>query len=156
MNWQTESGNFILRKAELNDIQLLFTWANDSEVRLQAFHQEPIVWEKHEAWFTRKMASPDTEIYILEKDSIPVGQIRFDFDALENGWVIDYSVEHGSRGKGIGKLLVSSGISMLNKKPVIALVKNANLPSAKIFEQLDFTMTADQDIHSPVKKFKLR
>ncbi len=133
---------FSIRKATINDAELLFNWANDEKVRANAIRPQKITWDNHIKWFNHKLASSNYFL-ILEKDAIPVGQIRFDFDGEENGWVISYSISSENRGKKLGKAIVVLGMKYINKFPVIAYVRPSNLPSLKIFESLQFKKNSE-------------
>ena len=40
-----------LRKVNLNDVELIFKWANDPDVRNNSFNTNQIVWDEHVKWF---------------------------------------------------------------------------------------------------------
>jgi len=65
-----------LRKAECADVDLLFEWANDSEVRNNSFNTVDIKYEEHKRWFENCMLDKDVDIYICCLDDDSVGQIR--------------------------------------------------------------------------------
>ena len=54
-----------LKKVEPTDVDLLYQWANDSEVRKNAFHTEPILYENHVKWFANVLADASMYQYIL-------------------------------------------------------------------------------------------
>ena len=126
-----------LRKATVQDAELLFNWANDDVVRSNSIHSEKIIWADHLNWLDHKLSSSNI-LLILQVGEQPAGQIRFDFDCQENGWLIDYSISPDHRGKGLGKLIVAMGMAYLKKFPIIAYVKLNNGPSLKVFESLQF------------------
>lgn len=130
-----------LRKITQDDKKLLFDWANDKEVRNNAIRSSNIKWEDHDKWFDRIISSNHTIVYILEVNTIPVGQIRFDKE--QNHYLIDYSVDKNQRGKGFGKLLVELGYALLEKEigspcTLMAHVKLENPASSRVFEKLGF------------------
>ena len=51
-----------LRVADWGDVDLLFSWANDKEVRKNSFSSEPICYEEHLAWFRKKYQERDSQI----------------------------------------------------------------------------------------------
>ena len=53
------------REATSSDVDLIFTWANDPEGRRFSFHHEPIPYEDHVNWFTRKLSDDTCRIYIV-------------------------------------------------------------------------------------------
>lgn len=127
-----------LRRVVEEDIDLLFRWVNDKEVRKNSIKSDSILPEEHQKWFKAKMASTNSRQYILEVNKIPAGQIRFDYDELEKAWTIDYSIAVEHRGFGLGKILVQIGLETFGECPVIAYVKPENERSKKVFESLGF------------------
>lgn len=130
---------YTLRKAMLDDVNLYFEWSNDSVVRKNSLKTSLITWETHAHWFDIKMKDEKCVIYILEKKSIAVGQIRFDFE--DNYWMIDYSIARANRGSGLGLLIVKKGILKMRQAfpqaRFRAIVKKKNRPSINIFERLN-------------------
>ncbi|MCB0478273.1 MAG: GNAT family N-acetyltransferase [Crocinitomicaceae bacterium] len=132
----------ILRKATSDDIKLIFDWANDIEVRKNAFNQDPIAYEDHKKWFNNKLEEAHSFIYILEVNNVPAGQIRFDLRL--NSWYIDYSVSVSFRSQNLGEYLIRLGISHLSKElnyrgeEIIGEVKKENIASQKTFIRCGF------------------
>jgi len=130
-----------LIEAENKDAELIFNWANDPEVRVNAVNKEPIIYENHLTWFNKKLKSEETLIFIAYLEEIPVGQIRFDKNLTD--WQIDYLIDNKFRGKGLGKEIVLQG--MLKMKELFemnlkftAFVKVNNVASIKVFRKLNY------------------
>lgn len=141
-----------LREAQAGDAELLFSWANDIDVRRNAFSQHEITWEEHEKWFKRKLNDKDCHIYIAQTDGVPVGQIRLD---IEGGKArIDYSVEAQRRGQGIGKEMLRQAqlIPDLGVCGFLAQVKTGNAASAAAFAACGFRRTAEHDGYAEYEK----
>ena len=47
---EAERNKLYLRTADENDMDLLFQWANDPDVRKNSFHSEPISYETHKKY----------------------------------------------------------------------------------------------------------
>ena len=131
-----------LKEVNPSDVDLLFEWANDSEVRKNAFHTEPILYENHVKWFAKMLDEPSVYQYILYREELPVGQIRLN---VENGEaLIDYSISAKYRGMGYGsKLLelIKKQVVLNRISDVIKLtgqVKYENPASARAFEKCGF------------------
>lgn len=94
-----------IRKVTEADAELLFSWANDIDVRRNAFTQREIVWDEHVQWLKKKLADENCLMYIAylymtDMSEKPVGQIRLD---IEKGRAeIDYSIIPLLRGQGYG------------------------------------------------------
>lgn len=128
---------FKIRYASVEDSKILFDWANDADVRENAFNTEKIKWENHQEWFRSKMECSKTIVFILEMDSIPVGQVRFDYDTVNKYWLLDYSIDKKQRGLGLGSLLINYSIKKV-KGDIRAFVKTENISSWKVFEKNNF------------------
>lgn len=126
-----------LRKAILEDAETLYNWAISADARINAINNEFFSFENHLTWFTNKLKSFNTSIFILEDFQNKVGQIRFDL--IEGFYEIDFFIDSKYRGKGLGKSIVKMGINKLNCSKFKAKVLNSNLPSQKVFESLNFT-----------------
>jgi len=129
-----------VRRAKATDCLLYWCWANDPVVRENAFNQQPIRWEDHQSWFEKRLNNPDTFMLLIECDFGPVGQVRF--DRSDSSFVIGYSIAKQFRGFGLGKSILKRAINCLRQEKPITLigdVKEANLPSRKVFKQLGFS-----------------
>lgn len=130
-----------LREATDEDMDLLFSWANDPEVRRQSFNQSPISYETHQKWFGRIMEDASIRQLILMNDLIPVGQVRLNINGEKAE--ISYSVSQEFRQQGFGSAIVKTIIAWArNNLPtvdkLIARVKPDNLASRKVFERQGF------------------
>jgi len=131
-----------LRRALAGDCQLLWKWANDRSVRQAAFSPEPIPWEQHVEWFSRKLQDPKSLIFLaLDAGDCPLGQIRFDFKERQEA-EIDVSVDACRRGCGYGAVLISLGTETLFRTTAVqavhAVVKAENVSSIRAFEKAGF------------------
>ena len=128
-----------IRKARLSDCKLYWKWANDPIVRANAFEVQPIPWQTHIAWFKEKLKDNNSTLLLMESENEPIGQVRFDHTT--DGHFIDFSIGTTHRNRGLGLLLVSSGINHLKNSQQITFwgeVKQSNRASTRIFEKLGF------------------
>jgi RimJ/RimL family protein N-acetyltransferase len=130
--------SYKLRKVEERDIELLFEWANDEDVRINSINTGKIFFNEHKEWFKKKSGSSHCVMFMLETGSEPAGQIRFDFDTAEQVWKIDYSVSKKYRGKGLSKILLREAMHTHNQFPVVGYVKENNRRSNAVFSSLGF------------------
>lgn len=132
---------YSIRKANINDMRMLYEWANDEKVRENAFSTEHIAWDVHQRWFLNKLESEVCDIFILYVDSIPVGQVRLDYEG-EKAY-IDYSIAKEHRGKGYAKIMLELVEKKVadNQKGIWYLeaeVKYDNQDSRKQFDNLSY------------------
>lgn len=152
-----------LRNATKDDAELLFSWANDMDVRRNAFCQEEITWEEHAQWFGRKLRDENCRIYIAcikmtymsdstRETEKPIGQIRLD---VEDGRAqIDYSIAAQMRGQGYGTAMLKEMeyAADADIRWFTAQVKKSNPASVRVFEKCGFTVTADRDGYVELEK----
>jgi len=127
-----------LYKCNYHDIKFLFKIRNDSQTRKNSFIQKKIKYIDHIDWLKLKLLDRNCRIYILKKNNIKIGQIRFD---IKNNKVeIDFGIANNHRNKGYGTILLSRGIKLkfLKKYMLIGKVFKNNKNSFKIFEKLKF------------------
>ncbi len=135
-----------LRRSRTNDATLLFDWANDPEVIKNSKSRRVVRWEEHVVWLEKLLGGSDSELYVFEVNGLPVGQIRFDRN--EEHATLTYSIDRDFRGRGLGKALVESGLSMLGMNQVDyvrAFVRRENTASSRVFLGLGFAQTDDDD-----------
>ena len=130
-----------LRNVVPEDCRLLWEWANDPEVRKNAFNQDYIKYSTHNDWFNKKLNSHDSFIFIaVDRDDTPVGQVRF--DSADESALVDISIDPKKRKLHYGKELLEKGIAMFFNESAVesiyAYVKLGNTASRKIFENAGF------------------
>lgn len=129
-------GNEYLRSAAAADVDLLFQWANEPEVRSHSFSTAAITYEEHCQWFQRLLQDASRRQYIYMAGDIPVGQIRVQMQGERAE--IGYSIDKAWRGRGYGKkMLLLLEQKLLSEQPEIriltAKVKAGNVPSEHVF-----------------------
>ena len=115
-----EGRHCFLREAKWEDMEQLFLWANDKEVRKNSFSMEPISYEEHQEWYVKKLDDAQ-------------------------GAEISYSIAPEYRGHGYGKELISLAeqevrrwAEMSGKAVIKAQVKPENQASNKIFTKAGY------------------
>lgn len=132
-----------LRRATIEDMDLLYRWANDPIVRHNSFNTDTIPYESHIAWFNKNMENPLVLQFILMDDQIPIGQIRLNISGADAE--IGYSIAREFRGKGYGHLILRLLSDEIRKnhseiKRLIAKVKPENQASNRLFEAEDYAI----------------
>lgn len=143
-----------IRLAKENDAMQYFVWANSKMVRENAINTALIDLPTHLVWFAEKLRSPYSKLYYFSVNENPLGQVRF--DKQNNLAVIDYSIDENYRGKGLGRkmlyMAMGNYLKLLDKdkKNIIfsARVKENNIASKKIFQQLGFKLKGNEIINN--------
>ena len=140
------------RQAQPADAQFYFDWANDPATRRQSFHSNSISPETHTAWFTRKLADPDTMLLIFSNEAgQPVGQVRFERKPvadMPDEIVISVSVDSSQRGKGIAAQMIQQGCAVCHEQwgavTIHAYIKPENQASVRAFERAGFLVSGEK------------
>ena len=136
-----------LREAVKEDMDLLYQWVNDPEVRRNAFHTEQIPYDTHKKWFENVLKDRNVLQYILMEEyhgvTKEIGQIRLSLD--KDRAVIGYSIAEEMRGKGFGSRMVQMAEEKLKeaRQEIVVLeaqVKYENKASSKVFEKCGYTV----------------
>ncbi len=130
-----------LRNSKIDDLASYYKWVNDAKVVKYSFKKRRVEFKEHLKWFQKKLKSKKTKMFILELESLPIGQIRFDLKK-NNSAMIDYSLDPIVRNRGWGKKLINLGIKKIYKtgvKKILAEVRPENTKSIAIFKKLGFS-----------------
>lgn len=133
-----------LVKANIDDSELLFFWANDDDVRKNSFNTDKIIYENHLEWFKNKLCSEGTFIYILKENYNPIGVVRLEKNDNES-MIISYSIDKKHRGKGHGTELLGIIKEKFLEYNLIGKVKKDNISSIKAFKNAGYFMKEKLD-----------
>jgi RimJ/RimL family protein N-acetyltransferase len=96
---------------------------------------------EHEAWFARRLADPDTRIFIVEHEGEPAGQVRVDRLDGPRG-EIHVALAAVARGQGLAApalaIAARRGAKELGLDVVEANVRADNEPSLRAFARAGF------------------
>lgn len=133
------------RKVNINDVDLTYNWAKNPAIRQFAFTKHEITPEEHLTWMKAKIQDKNCVYFIIKFRGLPIGSIRFDISS--DVAVISYLADSTLHGKGFGKSILSQGIYEFERyckendiyyNKIIGFVKNDNLKSLYIFNELNF------------------
>lgn len=134
--------NLTIRQATIEDMLLVYEWANDTITRQMSFNQTPIVFDNHQNWFTKIITDPTHYLLIVEKNQLPIGQVR-----LNKAGVIGISIAPNSRGQKLGLPVLQTGLQYFQNHTthttITAYIKPENKASIKIFERVGFIFHQD-------------
>ena len=139
------------RKVKASDINLLFNWANDEEVRKQSFSTGKIDFETHKIWFQNKLKNKNSIMYIAEIDNTPFSLIRFDKE--NDHAVIGILLDKNWRGKSLSVPVLKKATELFQQKnplPVYAYIKETNTPSIKAFKHAGYIFHKKQKLKNSV------
>ena len=142
----SDESKLAVRLAKLDDCVEFFNWVNDPAVREQSLSTSTIQWLDHKKWFFEKIGSSATDMYVMEADGLPVGQVRFEKSASVAE--INYSLDRIARNRRWASAMLEMAMKMFCQKcssTLRARVKNSNAKSSAVFKQLGFSEVPSQD-----------
>jgi len=147
-----------LVQAKKEDISFLYKLAQDKTTIKYSLSGKSFKFKDHEKWFSDKLKSKDTKIFILNYKKLRLGQLRMDIKAKEI--TIDYSVDSFFRNRGLGNFIIRNMIKYIKKNTTIyknrniaAVVHRRNFMSVSIFTKYSFVK---QNINNKFFKFILK
>jgi len=148
-----------VRRACFQDAELLWQWANDPTVRMSSFHPGSIPLGEHIEWYKKKLTSPNTRIWMLELDQVPVAQIRYDRLCTDTA-EISFSIAADYRGKGLGTraLVLTSGMACreLGVKRLKGVVFSSNEASVRTFTKSGFECVGQEQVSDELCRIFVR
>ena len=134
----------ILRKAAIEDSDLLLAWRNDEATRRNSLNSAPIPADEHARWLDRSLHSTDRILFIVENAGIPIGTVRID-SLLDGRKELSWTIAPEFRGTGIGKLAVKKTINEHPDWRFVARIKGTNAASIKIAEYAGFRFQREEN-----------
>ncbi len=127
-----------LRRATIDDADLLLAWRNDAATRANSVHGEIVALADHLRWLVATLQNPKRKLLIAEEGGVSVGTVRVDMndDGVQE---LSWTVAPEARGKGVGKAMVALAVAPL-RGSIAAVIKAGNTASLRIVQILGFTL----------------
>lgn len=129
---------FYLRKAKLDDINIVYELRNDELVRHNSINQDKISFDTHKEWFLKTINDENVKFYLAFTDNDEfIGGVRL---VLKDDyfWEVNISVSSEFRGNGFSGLILEKAIEISNAIKLIAYILDKNSISKKLFTKLGF------------------
>jgi len=134
--------NISLRRADLEDKELLFKWFNNLDsLKFKIKTDSKISFITHEKWFIERLKDKNTFIWIIECDKRQMGQIRFQYSKYY--YEVDIYIVKDFRKLGIASLALKEAENISKLKPLRAVVKNNNKVSRLFFLKNGFSVNSE-------------
>lgn len=132
-----------LRNATIADAEMILSWRNAKEVRLNSFTSHEISKDDHLLWFTQSLKNKNRHLLIAELAHDPVGVLRFDI--IDNIASIDIYLKPLMSGRGIGTAILQMGSHWLKThipqvNTIHAKILPHNKASQRAFEKANFQL----------------
>lgn len=131
-----------LRKATLNDSDLLFAWRNDQDVIATSTSQRAVTEAEHDRWLVKTLDDKTVHLYIAivnGNDLVGMGRINDEHGMA----VLSYSVAAEHRGQGFGGQLVAALCDKayeLGFTSIQAVARHQNTASLRALMASGFTL----------------
>lgn len=137
-----------LRRIERSDLKLLFRMRNDKDVWQWCRQFAPLHWERHDAWYEWQAKDPHTEMFIIDRGTVPVGACGLtSIDYVNRRAEFSLYIGKDHQGKGLGKdaliELFKFGFSSLGLNRIYGETFAEN-PAIKLFEGLGMEKEGDR------------
>ena len=93
-----------VRKANSEDVDLLFKWSNDKVTRENSYNKTEIEYSSHVDWFKEKLKDANCCFLIVEYNKTPAATVRMDVKPDENS--IGITVAPEFRGQKLSSLIL--------------------------------------------------
>ena len=132
-----------IRLAKKSDMLMLYNWFNQIDsIKNKLITKKKISKEEHIFWYENSLKNENRFIWIIEEETLAIGQIRFDIDEDEKLCFIDIYIEKKYRNKKYGKEAICSARNYISKKRklkyLVALVLRSNVNSFNFFSSMGF------------------
>lgn len=136
----------IIRAATPEDALMLLKWRNDPYVRAMSRHGDIIDTASHCQWYAQALQSPDKILFIGEVEGKSIGMVRFDRHR-SSLWEVSILLAPEARGQRNSRELLKMAINNFEKKYrkvfLLAMIKQCNAPSIRIFKSLNFKIESE-------------
>lgn len=139
------------RKANIDDVELFFNWANDPLVRSNSYQKEMIIYENHVNWFSNQINSDNNYFYVfLNESDLPVGQVRINKSGGDQA-IIGLMIDAKFRGKGFAKEMITKAsdafLSVNSSFTILAYIFKINKSSINSFINANYKLLKEEIVN---------
>jgi RimJ/RimL family protein N-acetyltransferase len=132
------TNSMTLQLADKNDVDIIFQWQSNADIRRFSRNSTPIEYQEHCQWFEQAIKSKNRKIYLMSYQQRFVGMLRLD-DIDSNSCEISILVAPKEQGKGLALKALNSLTALNIKQEIHAYVHTDNLTSHKLFQKAKFS-----------------
>jgi RimJ/RimL family protein N-acetyltransferase len=138
------------RKVVDTDIDLIYNWTNDPEIRQISYNSAFIKYENHLKWFTTKLAEETTFFNLFSNDENEIiGFVRI--EKKEEEFTIGLFIDKKHRGKDYSYEMLCQSVAdfktVYPSDSIQAYIKKDNIASIKSFSKAGFINPKELVIH---------
>jgi UDP-2,4-diacetamido-2,4,6-trideoxy-beta-L-altropyranose hydrolase len=131
-----------VRRATIDDMLDVLAWRNDP-IAIAMSKTGAVSEVQHRAWFPGAINSPNRVLLIAEEAGKKLGMVRF--DRSDDAWLTSINLAAESRGQGLGQRVLDLAIQASGCSPLLAEIRDGNIPSIRIFERCGFRQISATD-----------
>jgi UDP-2,4-diacetamido-2,4,6-trideoxy-beta-L-altropyranose hydrolase len=139
---QLFKANVTLRPAVKNDLDLIFSWQSNPQIRQYFRNNEPVTYEEHCKWFNQAIINNKYQFYIITYEKNSIGMVRLD-NILEQAVEISILISPEFQGKNIAAIALTKIIKKNPLNTIYAYIDINNIASHKLFQKANFTQVSD-------------
>lgn len=139
-----KSDGITLREVRETDLEPLFEWLNDVELRNLSAAYRPVSWLEHVKWVTDILKSGQENFFVIAFDDSPIGVVHLT-NVSQIHRSAEFSIRIGDskyRGKGYGtqalRLLMEFCWNHMNLHRLALYVLTSNTPAIKSYQKVGF------------------
>ena len=136
------STSVTFRLADKDDVDVLFSWQSQQQVRRYYNNPEPPSWSEHTLWFEQTLHDKNKELYIaLNEKKSSIGMIRLDRIVIKNQpTILEISILVAPKYQkiGLGLAILQSLKKLKTNTRCVANVHKDNIASHRLFLNAGF------------------
>lgn len=129
-----------LRLANKHDSNTVLSWRNEPKTILNMKTKRALKLEEHEPWFLKSITASECVFLIIEVNSTPVGQLRYNMEGRMAK--VSINITSSWHGKGVASESFSKGSKYVKDNniadKVFARVLKTNVGSIKSMQRAGF------------------
>jgi UDP-2,4-diacetamido-2,4,6-trideoxy-beta-L-altropyranose hydrolase len=137
-----------LRRATVDDSDLVFRWRNDPSVRGVSRNSGFIDRRTHDRWIAEVIKDVRRHLFIAHIGARPVGVLRLDDDETARSTEVSLYVGPDLHGLGLGRTLLRAAESACRSRPpgwrLTAIVLTENRKSRRLFERAGYRFDGER------------
>ena len=124
-----------------DDREMVFRWRNDPFIVVHGSSNREVNRIEHAKWFEDTLAERGRKMYVVVKQNVPIGQVRFDRET-QRDCVLSVYLLREFTGHGWGVQAIRDGCRLIfdtwDVERVIACVRNDNRGGRSAFRKAGF------------------
>lgn len=158
-NRGTDISDLILRRATIDDMQMIFGWRNIPEIVSLGKTQRPVDWDEHRTWFQEVVTGDNHLLLVVLLAGKPIGQVRFD-RLKDHSCEVSVFLSPEFTGRGLGVLALKhacwEAFAKMDIEEVVATIRRGNRRSISAFKKAGFNFMKQPRINTRPRHLVLR